>query len=105
MVPLGLQMTTVGSLGGPGMMGDPGGAAAKPDPLWECGDWGGGHTLRPLVLSTAHIDNNDMWNFTNPGTVNYTLEPEDDSIHASEGYWKITATGSPNSISISGCGN
>jgi hypothetical protein len=105
MVPLGLQMTTVGSLGGPGMMGDPGGAARKPDPLWECGDWGGSASLRPLTLSTSHIDNNDMWNFTNPGTVNYTLKPEDDSLHVAEGFWYIHTTGSPNLISITGCGS
>jgi hypothetical protein len=82
MAPLGLQITTVGALGGPGMMGDPGGAAAKPDPLWECGDWSGsGATLRPLSLSASHIDNNDMWNFSGVGTSNYAFEPEDDSIH------------------------
>jgi len=103
MVPLGLQMTTVGSLGGPGMMGDPGGAAAKPDPLWECTDSAGAYTLRPLSLSTAHVDNNDMWNFSNPGTVNYTLEPEDDSLHANEGFWEIKSTGTPNLITYVGC--
>ena len=31
MSPLGLFITTVGAIGGPGMLGDPGGAAAKPD--------------------------------------------------------------------------
>ena len=103
MAPLGLQITTVGALGGPGMMGDPGGSAVKMQFLWECGDWAGSGTLRPLELSTLTVDNNDMWDFSNPGTVNYTLEPEDDTTHANEGFWAIHTVGSPNLIGVTGC--
>ena len=46
MSPLGLQMTTLGSLGGPGMLGDPGRVALRADLLWEC-DGGHGSNLQP----------------------------------------------------------
>ena len=91
-------MTTVGGLGGPGMSGDAGGRVSKPDPLWECGDWGGGATLRPLSLSSGHLDNNDMWDFSGIGTSGYAFEPQDDSTHVDEGFWEIKSTGTPNLI-------
>ena len=103
MAPLGLQITTVGALGGPGMMGDPGGSAVKMQFLWECGDWAGVGTLRPKSLAANQIDNNDMWDFSGIGTSNYAFEPQDDSTHADEGYWDIHTIGSPNLISITGC--
>ena len=101
MVPLGLQLTTVGSLGGPGALGDPGGAVFKPDPVWECFDTdgdGSNDSLRPVLLSASSLDNNSMWDFSGFGTVNYIYEPQDDSTHASEGRWEIASVGSPNSI-------
>tara|TARA_R100000278_G_C5436708_1_gene152186 strand:+ start:20 stop:340 length:321 start_codon:yes stop_codon:yes gene_type:complete len=100
MVPLGLQLTTIGALGGPGALGDPGGAVFKPDPVWECFDPGGGaaQQLRPRLLSASSVDNNSMWDFSGFGTVNYIYEPQDDSTHANEGRWEIASIGSPNSI-------
>tara|TARA_R100001198_G_scaffold93056_1_gene73192 strand:+ start:117 stop:428 length:312 start_codon:yes stop_codon:yes gene_type:complete len=87
MVPLGLQMTTVGSLGGPGMMGDPGKAATRPDPLWECTGIG---DLQPLDSSAMPAtDNNDMWDFIS-SPFEYT--PEDDSTNESEGFWEVAGT-------------
>ena len=42
MVPLGLQLTTVGALGGSGALGDPTSLVFREDPVWECVEKGGG---------------------------------------------------------------
>ena len=106
MVPLGLQLTTVGALGGPGALGDPTSLVFREDPVWECVEKGGGapDELRPKLLTAASVDNNDMWDFSGFGTVNYIYEPQDDSTHSNEGFWEIASVGSPNSITTVGCG-
>ena len=77
MSPLGLFITTVGAIGGPGMLGDPGGAAAKPDYFWRHS----GCMLEPIPITGT--DNNDMWDLD----ANLDYMPEDASTHAAEGFW------------------
>ena len=91
MAPLGLQMTTVGSLGGPGMMGDPGKTATRPDPLWECSENDSAFgNIQPMDSSAMPVtDNNDMWDFIS-SPFEYT--PEDDSTNESEGFWEVAGT-------------
>ena len=85
MAPLGLQMTTLGALGGPGMMGDPGGKVVVigSDFLWECrtGDL---TPIEPGLLPST--DNNDMWDFS-ASPLEYT--PEADATNLDEGFWEV----------------
>lgn len=93
MVPLGLQMTTIGSLGGPGMMGDPGGSAARPQNFWECEDSASGFTGNitplPLGFSPGAIDSNDMWDFADSDG---HYMPQLSSTHVAEGFWEPDPT-------------
>ena len=97
MAPLGLQMTTVGALGGPGMMGDPGKTATREDFIWECS---GLSNLTPIDPSLQGTDNNDMWDYT---PSEYT--PEDDSTNENEGYWEVDGTNLIKPVDMTGlCG-
>ena len=88
MAPLGLFMTTIGALGGPGMMGDTGRVPIKPNFFWECS----GDDLTPIPAVT---DGNDMWDL-DTADLNYT--PQDDSTHVAEGYWEPVTSASPSEI-------
>tara|TARA_R100000152_G_C6778219_1_gene208724 strand:- start:2488 stop:2766 length:279 start_codon:yes stop_codon:yes gene_type:complete len=79
MAPLGLFVTTVGAIGGPGMMGDPGGGAVIVDYFWEITTHGAGN-LTPVPVTS---DFNSMWDLN--GT---DYEPADDGSYVSEGYWE-----------------
>ena len=79
MSPLGLFITTVGAIGGPGMLGDPGGAAVKPDPFWECAT---SCCITPIPVTGA--DNNDMWDLD----ANLDYMPQLAATHAAEGFWE-----------------
>ena len=76
-MPLGLQITTVGALGGPGMMGDPGGpTVVVEDYMWQIPTPG---ELEPIPTTT---DFNDIWDLD--GT-DYMLDAA--TATADEGYW------------------
>ena len=81
-MPLGLQITTVGALGGPGMMGDPGAATVIEDYFWEIRTHGSGK-LTPVPVA---VDFNSMWDLN--GSNDY--EPEDNGVQVNEGYWEVT---------------
>jgi len=86
MSPLGLFITTLGALGGPGLMGDPGGAAGpvKDDLLWECD---GSGNLTPIAFGLLPgADNNDIWDYTSSP---YEYTPEADATNEDEGFWEI----------------
>ena len=86
MSPLGLQMTTLGSLGGPGMLGDPGRVALRADLLGEC-DGGHGSNLQPITSGLLPgTDNNDIWDYTS-SPLEYI--PEADATNENEGFWEI----------------
>ena len=90
MAPLGLFMTTMGALGGPDMLGDPGGRATRPQSWFECG---GAGELQPLALSHyGGIDSNDMWDYAD-ASGNYM--PQLVSTHAAEGFWEPDTSVSP----------
>jgi len=60
-MPLGLQMTTVGALGGPGMMGDPGAAAVIEDCYWIVHPTSGAGFLTPHLKGDVIAGANDTW--------------------------------------------
>jgi len=92
MAPLGLQMTTVGAVGGPGLMGDPGGSAAVIADKF----WGANYSTRsdsenacrifPKELGTV-LDHNDIWDLVTISGVAGQYQTQDTSTHASEGNW------------------
>ena len=89
MAPLGLQMTTIGSLGG-GHFHQLVGRGIKADLFFELGeDWEGWGTIKPLDFSDTSItvDNNDAWDID--GT---DITPAAVGDGFSEGFWEVDST-------------
>ena len=89
-MPLGLPITNLGGIGGPGMMGDPGAAAVIEDYWWEIHPSFPSRHLTPLWDNTIPIPGtHDTWSLHPATSAQGFYSPKDDTIVSDEGFWDV----------------
>ena len=95
-MPLGLQITTVGALGGPGMMGTKT-AVVIEDYWWGIHAVAGSGHLTPIWDGTIPIPgSHDTWSLHPATSAQGFYSPKSVAIVSDEGYWDVHTISSGN---------